>query len=162
MRNKTSDRDASLGAFADELVDLFPLLMRRLWHQERNYVTEGKLGLPHLSAMDHLRREDSTTMHDLVTALRMSRSTATGIVERLNGLGLAERSPDPRDRRVVRVALSTKGRGILRQLRTQKRRSVIRFYGQLNAEERARYLEIIRKLVKDLSPATAGGGKASS
>jgi len=143
----------SIARFADELLDLFPLVMRKLWQHERNYVTQGKISLPQLAALNHLFIQTPCTMHALAEAIAAGESTATGVIDRLVALRMVSRTRAPRDRRVVHVGITARGRAVMRQIRRQRRASVIRTYGLLSGEERRRYLEMIRKLANNLDVA---------
>ena len=69
--------------------------------------TVGHITAVQLEALGLIHEHgDGVTMHDLATALGMSASSASQLVERLVRAGLAERRPAAEDRRVVRVVLS--------------------------------------------------------
>lgn len=52
---------------------------------------------------------DWASVGELRDALQIAHHAAVGLVDRMQAAGLVERSPDPRDRRVVRVALTEEG-----------------------------------------------------
>lgn len=148
----------SLAAFAEEMVDVLPLLMRSIWMIERNYVSLGKITMPQFGGLHYLLEHGGVcTMRDLAGALHTCGSSATAIVDRLVALRLARRERDPHDRRVVRVAIAPKGIRVMDQIRRQRRGGLIRMFGTVSVAERSRYLDIIRKLVRGLeSPAAKG------
>ena len=90
-------------------------------------------------------------MNELAGFLRISRPSATGLVDRLIAQGLAAREGDRKDRRVVRVNLTPKGRKILTNIWEQKRRMLVEVFGRISAQDRARYLEILEQVVEVLS-----------
>lgn len=57
-------------------------------------------------------------MSQVAGRLRVSDSTATGLIDRLVDQHLARREHDPRDRRVVRVATTDAGRDLILRLRS--------------------------------------------
>ena len=57
-------------------------------------------------------------MSQVAGRLRIGVSAATGLIDRLVEQGLTRREPDPRDRRVVRVACTGEGRALVVQLRS--------------------------------------------
>ena len=141
----------SIKEFADQLVELMPVLMKELWQYERNYVTSGKITLPQLSMLYHLLREGACTMRNLAVAARTRESTATGLADRLVALRLVRRTRNAKDRRVVYVDLTPKGRRVMHQFHAQRRRSIMRMYGRLSGDDRARYIEIMQSLVSGLA-----------
>lgn len=60
-------------------------------------------------ALTTLDREDGRSMRSLADEWSCDASTATFIVDRLEGKGLAERRADPADRRIRRVVLTVRG-----------------------------------------------------
>jgi DNA-binding MarR family transcriptional regulator len=60
-------------------------------------------------ALLQLREDEPLTMSELAAALKCDNSNVTGIVDRLEAAGLAERRPAPNDRRVKSVAVTAHG-----------------------------------------------------
>ena len=70
-----------------------------------------KSTLPRFDVMAALyRQKDGLKMSELSSALMVSNGNVTGIIERLVGEELVERTPIPNDRRAMRVRLTEKGR----------------------------------------------------
>jgi len=63
-----------------------------------------------MDSLDLLARQSSWRMSDLAEALRIDPSTATRAVQRLVGSGLAVRTPNDDDGRVVMVEITDAGR----------------------------------------------------
>src|SRR5436309_9814700 len=53
------------------------------------------------------------SISDLAESLQVRHHAAVGLVDRCERAGLAQRAPDPEDRRQVRVTLTAKGEAIL-------------------------------------------------
>ena len=72
----------------------------------------GQIGLSssQAHALILLDPDRPVTMSRLAGQLRCDASNVTGIVDKLESHGLAERRPDDRDRRVKIIALTAKGR----------------------------------------------------
>jgi DNA-binding MarR family transcriptional regulator len=94
---------------------MFDFLMRTA--PQRTEVL-GRFGLtPNDSrALASLREDVGRTMRSLAEEWRCDASNATWIVDRLESAGLAERRPDPNDRRVKLVVLTTNGTRTKREL----------------------------------------------
>lgn len=65
-----------------------------------------------LSLLDHFRQ---MTVNDLKSHLNIAQSSASGLVERLEQLGLIERKSDKKDKRVTVLNLSPKAKKILKK-----------------------------------------------
>lgn len=141
----------------DRVTVLMPQLCRAMMKHESNHMTRGELNLPQFLALEYLRAEASPPMHQLLDALQLKSSTGTVFVDRLVRLGLVKRLRDAMDRRAVRVALTAKGRRILEEIHSQKRRSLLKLYRPLTAAERTSYLSVVEKMVREFT----GGTEAS-
>jgi DNA-binding MarR family transcriptional regulator len=60
-------------------------------------------------AIMRLKPDEPTTMSELAQALRCDNSSVTGIADRLEAAGLAERRAHPSDRRVKTLVLTERG-----------------------------------------------------
>src|SRR5512137_2522502 len=90
------------------------------------------------------------SMGELSKALDVPLSTATRIADWWVKNGYAERSPDPKDRRVVRVALTRSGRDLIKagnKLICQRVEQALR---RFTPQERETLVALMRKLVTSL------------
>lgn len=135
-------------AFAARMQDLMSALMRAVLRSEKGELMSGALSFPQLGAMMFLAEHPLCSMNELAGALDHSLSAVSGLVDRMvkNGWIRRERSPD--DRRVVRVSLTEQGRRILQRVLMERRRTYMRLFAPLNDGERAQYLALMEKVVK--------------
>ena len=87
---------------------MFAVLMRSAPERTRSLSKRG-LTPNDSRALGTLDVDTGKPMRALAEAWECDPSYATWIVDRLEGLGLAERQADPKDRRVKLVALTKKG-----------------------------------------------------
>lgn len=139
--------------FGDCLVELLPRLMKEISRYENNYVTSGKITCQQFLVLDQLAQRDAWKMNELTSVMQTSFSTTTGMISRLVNHGLAKRSHGESDRRTVWVSITPKGRRIIKEVFSQKKEGIVQVFKRLTAEERRLYLEIIQKLVDNLSSA---------
>ncbi|MFF0778972.1 MULTISPECIES: MarR family transcriptional regulator [unclassified Streptomyces] len=85
-------------------------------------------------------------MRKLAQRLKCEPSNVTGIVDRLESRGLAERRPDPADRRVKLAAATDEGRRVARDLREGLRFAREPLAG-LSAEERRSLRDLLRRML---------------
>ncbi len=62
---------------------------------------------PQVAVMAHLVTRGPSTVTELAADLHLSHSTTSGIVDRLQARELVVRTPDPRDRRRTRIAVTS-------------------------------------------------------
>ncbi len=141
----------SMEAFADRVTELFPQLARGMARHGDNYLTKGAITLPQLWVLGYLARQRECSMRELANFMKMGLSSVTGMVDRLVKQGLAERRRTEKDRRVVFVDITAKGRKVLTEIMVQRRKMTLELFESLTAEERLVYLCILEKLVKKLS-----------
>ena len=141
--------------FSQRMTELLPQLIRGSARQEHNSLTRGEITLPQLSAMECLARHGARPMNEIARELGISRPAATGLINRLIAQQLAKREHDTRDRRIVRVTITPKGRRMVANIWTQKRRTLVRVFGQIAPHERAQYLKTLERVVAILSQPAA-------
>ncbi len=141
--------------FSERMIELLPQLIRGSARQEHNSFTRGEITLPQLSVMECLARHGARPMHEIARELEVSRPAATGLVNRLIAQRLARREHDTQDRRVVRVSITPKGRHMLTNIWSQKRRTLVRVFGHIAPHERAQSLKTLERVVAILSQPAA-------
>jgi DNA-binding MarR family transcriptional regulator len=94
--------------------------------------TESDLTLGQYRALVLLNTRGPQIVGALADALGIHPSTATRLCDRLLAKGLIERTPSPVNRREVTVALSGKGRAIVRDVATRRRREIRRIVAKLD------------------------------
>jgi DNA-binding MarR family transcriptional regulator len=129
----------SLGAFVGHLLqrsnDAFFVL-----------ADEHDLSLSQLRALCMLAEQDDASLHELTPGLSLSPQATGRAVDVLVRGGLATRREDERDRRVKRVALTTRGRDAVRRLDDVRRDGMRAFVAGLDDEQRealARALDVL-------------------
>ncbi|MEU3031913.1 MarR family winged helix-turn-helix transcriptional regulator [Streptomyces incarnatus] len=85
-------------------------------------------------------------MRKLAQKLKCEPSNVTGIVDRLEARGLAERRPDPADRRIKMAAATEEGLRVARDLREGLHFAREPLAG-LSADERATLRDLLRRML---------------
>jgi len=147
-------KETSSGAIPAEELSALALEMKRLWHRmsrDQAQVHMERQQYWVLSALEGGPRR----MSALAECAETSQTSLTGIVDRLEDRGLVVRSRSAEDRRVVDVSLSEAGRQELFQRRVLFVARLENVLSPLDAEERAEFLMLLRKLTDAPSdPAT--------
>lgn len=135
-----------LNHFSAEIVKIMPLMLREFAKRENNVLSRGQISFPQMVALDYTYQRPCVTMTDLARILSIKTSSTTVLVDRLIKQRMLKRGRDLKDRRVVWVCITPKGKKVIRQLLDQKRRSISAIFGILTAKERSEYLRILSKV----------------
>ncbi|WP_432097171.1 MarR family winged helix-turn-helix transcriptional regulator [Streptomyces sp. bgisy100] len=100
-----------------EVVGLIAAITRRYTQEAEAAATAH--GLTPLQAKALLAAEEPVPTRRIADRLHAEPSNVTAIIDRLESRGLAERSLDPGDRRVKRVAATEAGRAVVADLRAR-------------------------------------------
>jgi DNA-binding MarR family transcriptional regulator len=103
-----------------------------------------------MDTLDVLVGADTWRMGDLADALRVDPSTATRAVDRLTRIHLAERLPDPDDRRVVLVRATPAGRERHEEAYRRWRKVLHDILGEFEPAEREQLAMNLERLVAAL------------
>jgi DNA-binding MarR family transcriptional regulator len=110
---RTGDAMRDVGdatALEQDVYRLLTKLFLLLDDCDRRFFTEYGLSARQFWALHHLDEQQGCSMVDLSRALLTDKSNVTGIVDRLERASLAQRTPDPYDRRVIQIRLTPEGR----------------------------------------------------
>ncbi|MDP9868123.1 MULTISPECIES: MarR family winged helix-turn-helix transcriptional regulator [Streptosporangium] len=88
-------------------------------------------------------------MSELGAMLRLAKSSLTELVDRTTRRGLARREPDPRDGRVVRVALTAQGGKLAEAFYTETCRRIEELPAGLGGADRDTLTELLGRVVRD-------------
>jgi DNA-binding MarR family transcriptional regulator len=88
------------------------------------------------------------TMNELARNQRCAMSTATALADRLIRQGLAERIPDPSDRRVIHIAPTPQGRKLTRRFAAARRDIALQALAPLNDAELTTLIELLDKVAR--------------
>lgn len=141
-----------ISSFSRELLSLMPHIVRTMFKVQTDVLGKGKISVPQFLSLDLIDLKGSLKMKDIAKALNVTLPATSGLINRLVKLGLVKRTFDPRDRRLIFITLTPRGKETIEEIRTQRRKAIEKIFGKLTARERADYLSILRRLVKMLVP----------
>lgn len=128
------------------LSEAFWAVARRLRHRTRVALEPWDLSPSLARAMSVLDRHGDVRLSVLADHLRIAARTATEVADDLQRRGLAERHPDPDDRRAVRIALTAEGSRVNGEIRTARQAEGERFFAALDPADRDDLARVLRKL----------------
>lgn len=87
------------------------------------------------------------TMSELATMLRISQSSATSLVSRLQRMGFLQRRADRKNRKLIRVSLTPRGASVLKKTMRQSQLHMKAIFSHIPANDRATMARILTSLV---------------
>lgn len=125
--------------------------MRRLWRPRKKApppATLKTLTLPQARCLMYITRHEHCTMGELCKHLGVRLSTASELVDRVVVSGLAVRTTDKADRRVIRLSLTRRGRSIHEKFRAMQKEQVRELAGRFSREEYREFIAALRTVVR--------------
>jgi DNA-binding MarR family transcriptional regulator len=109
-----------IDAIVDEIFQIFPLAMKKFKRSEQERFPKG-ISLQDISIIGMLYHQKILPTSEIGKRLLISKPQMTYIIDRLIKLGIVERSPDKKDRRIINIKLTRKGK-----FRFEKHRNLTR------------------------------------
>lgn len=144
-------QDKDLGEFYKRMDDLMPKLIRESVKKGTDAVTKGEITVPQMLVLEILYQKGECIMSELADDLSITTSAVTGLIDRMIKLNLVSRSRDEKDRRVVRVKITKKGKNAVDKIIEQRHRMIVDTFEKISKEEREKYLEIMEKVYRVLT-----------
>lgn len=132
-----------LGEFPGYLMARLGEASRRRFHKALE--PEG-LHPRHFGVMTMLAAHPGMSQHQLHEKTAIDPSSMVAVIDELEERGLAERRPDPADRRARQVFLTEQGKATLERIRGLAAGLQREFFGALSAQERKTLHALLRKL----------------
>ena len=155
--SETAFDATSLDAEAERIAELMEQTARAIFKARKPESKKLKpealaLTLAQMRCLRVLSHEQNCTMRDLSQHLGVRPSTATELVDALVRGGFVQRTPDPNDRRAVRLNLSAKGRRLKDKHRAERQQHLRAVIANLSDEQRHAMLGALETLVGVLKP----------
>jgi DNA-binding MarR family transcriptional regulator len=110
--------------------------------------------MPRFDLLANLEREDGQTLAALSRRMLVTAGNLTGLVDRAERDAVVERRADPRDRRLSRVYLTSRGRELVRSLLPVHAAHIGVLLDALDAPERKELRRLLGKLRDSLAGTT--------
>jgi DNA-binding MarR family transcriptional regulator len=139
----------------------------RMFRAVNDAMSECGLSLARTKVLTRLREQGPTRQSTLAADFGLAPHSITDIVDALERQGLAERRPDPTDRRAKLVAITDAGEACLGVAYATRERLLKQIFGALSQEDRATLLRLLDILddaarLLTVSPAASGAPVASA
>lgn len=112
---------------------------------------DGRCTLPQFDVLAHLEPEaNGLPQAELSRRLLVTAGNVTGLIDRMEKLGWVKRVPDPEDRRVTRVQLTTAGRSAAAELIPQHSGDIEHLFDALSEREKVQLRSILDKVIQSV------------
>jgi DNA-binding MarR family transcriptional regulator len=130
----------------ETLVESFWAVARRLRQLSRQTLAPWEITPSQSRAVSVLQRHGSMRPGELADHLHIVARSATEVVDDLEQRALAERLPDPDDRRATLIRLTGRGEQVATAIRTARDAEAEAFFAGLSRTDRAHLNRILLKL----------------
>jgi DNA-binding MarR family transcriptional regulator len=134
------------GAFMitpEQLGERYIAVHHRMFRAVNDEMSGCGLSLARTKVLSRLQEQGPTRQNVLATDFGLSPHSITDIVDVLERQGLAERRPDPTDRRAKLVAITEAGEACLAVASAARERLLKQIFGALSQEDRATFLRLL-------------------
>jgi len=131
----------------DSLAELFWGVARRLRHGSREALAPWDVSPSHGRALAVLLSHGDLRLSELSDHLHIAPRSTTEVVDALAGRGLAERRPDPGDRRATLVRLTPHGEQVAGAIRAARATEAEAFFAELDGADRDALARILGRLL---------------
>ena len=136
----------SMDQYAEEIVRILPKVIRWFHINRANALTRAQLNPAQFFVLDLICNLGIQKMSQLSKHLSVSLPAVTRIVDKLYAEKMVERIYGKKDRRVIKINITAKGRKIVMAFRKQRKQALKEIFGKLCEKDRRDYLRILRRL----------------
>jgi DNA-binding MarR family transcriptional regulator len=132
------------------LTEMLGIVSRRSDGGALQIMTDSGLTLPQITALHALRWGGPMSIGGLVDEIGLSVSATSHLVERLVERGLVDRTEDPDDRRLKRVAVTDTGKAIVDRLADARHEDLMHAIDMLEPSLRSALAMVLESAVQQL------------
>jgi DNA-binding MarR family transcriptional regulator len=132
----------------DDLAAMLHPLLRDLVAAELPILAAHDISMWGYVVLNALDRSPMRTQAALAEAIGADKTRIIGTLDELQQSAYIERSPDPDDRRVRLLEITTAGRAVKNAVQSDIQRGEERWLAELTAEERRVFLRVLERLTR--------------
>lgn len=134
-------------ADAERLADIFTALQRSFLLRLSKDLARGNVSFPQYFLLGFLTQQQQLTMTEIAQKMGHTTAAATGLVDRLEKLGLVRRTHATDDRRKILVQATPEGMSLVSGVREDMVSNLLKMMEYLDAREQRTWVEIYEKIV---------------
>jgi DNA-binding MarR family transcriptional regulator len=139
---------------AEQLGERYLAVHHRMFRLVNDEMTGCGLSMARTKVLLRLHEQGPTRQSVLAAEFELSPHSITDIIDGLERLGMAERRPDPADRRAKLVAITGEGEASLAVARVTRDRLLKQIFGTLSDADRVTLLRLLDHLAVAARPLT--------
>lgn len=105
------------------------------------------LSMVQLETLIFLNKRKDAQMSDIATHFSITMPSATSLINKLIELKYAQRKNDVKDRRVIKIHLTSQGESLLDEAMAQRKQKINKLLSYLSLQDKEDLLRILQKLV---------------
>lgn len=133
-------------ADCEKLADIFTSLQRGFILNLSRELSRGNVSFPQYFLLGFLAQQKFLTMSQIASRMRHTTAAATGLVDRLEKLGLVRRMHSSDDRRKIQVEITEKGMALVSEIREDMINNLLRMMELLTEDEQRCWVRIYDKI----------------
>ncbi len=133
-------------AAAERLADIFTVLQRCFIMKLSEQLSRGNVSFPHYFLLGFLNQQKHVSMSEIAEKMGHTTAAATGLVDRIEKLGLAKRAHAVDDRRKIFVHSTEAGSSLVSEVREDMISNLLKIMTQLDTDEQQTWLRIYEKI----------------
>ncbi|WP_077713051.1 MarR family winged helix-turn-helix transcriptional regulator [Desulforamulus ferrireducens] len=134
----------------NELIEHLFFLFHALHKGAAEQAIQSDLTIPQKIVLGYLSKYGELSVKELSQKVRLSHSTVSGIVDRLERKELVVRRPHQQDRRITKVALTDLAKNKMKRSPQQMFAGIVQLYEQSTVEEQKEIMASLKTLRKFL------------
>ncbi|MEA3188269.1 MAG: hypothetical protein QOD99_2099 [Chthoniobacter sp.] len=143
---QTARPQEEVRADCERLAEIFCVLQRRFLLDLSKELSRGNVSFPQYFLLGFLSQQPFLTMSEIAGKMGHTTAAATGLVDRLEILGLVRRTHATDDRRKIEVQSTPQGTALVRQIRNDMVNNLSTLMTTLEVDEQLAWIEIYEKI----------------
>jgi len=135
-----------LRADAERLADIFTVLQRCFVLNLSKELARGNVSFSQYCLLSFLREKKEMSMSEVAKCMGHTTAASTGLVDRLEKLGLVRRAHGKEDRRKIQVQITAAGTAITAEVRDDMVSNLLKMMAVLDSREQKTWLQIYEKI----------------
>ena len=133
-------------ACARRIATIIEDCQRKLSARLSSELAKGRITIPQYQALLILNGEGELTMSAMAKALCVTTAATTSLVDNLIKQNLAARRRSAKDRRVVKVSLTDRGREVIGEVKDEVYSLILQIMEKLSPHERSSWVNLYEKI----------------
>ena len=138
--------DSQTRADCERLADIFTSLQRSFMLKLSKELSRGNVSYPQYFLLGFLTQQKQLTMTEIAQKMGHTTAAATGLVDRLEKLGLVRRTHARADRRKILVQATAGGAALVEQVREDMISNLLKMMDFLEPTEQRVWVQIYEKI----------------